>query len=140
MIMYRIFEKHAGIIVFIIAIIVLFLLKNKLCITKIENSLTDFLNIFSIFAGFLTTSVSILYSIQDKDFIKIAKTSGAYQDLLKLIYKTIGWCVLSIVAVIIAKLITADSVKLIALSICFGALSAVILAGFLFIKLMCLNK
>ncbi len=45
--MYRIFEKHAGIIVFIIAIIVLFLLKNKLCITKIENSLTDFLNIFS---------------------------------------------------------------------------------------------
>lgn len=73
--MYRIFEKHAGIIVFIIAIIVLFLLKNKLCITKIENSLTDFLNIFSIFAGFLTTSVSILYSIQDKDFIKIAKTS-----------------------------------------------------------------
>lgn len=138
--MYRIFEKHAGIIVFIIAIVVLFLLKNKLCITKIENSLTDFLNIFSIFAGFLTTSISILYSIQDKDFIKIAKTSGAYQDLLKLIYKTIGWCVLSIVAVIIAKLITADSVKLIALSICFGALSAVILAGFLFIKLMCLNK
>lgn len=93
-----------------------------------------------IFAGFLTTSISILYSIQDKDFIKIAKTSGAYQDLLKLIYKTIGWCVLSIVAVIIAKLITADSVKLIPLSICFGALSAVILAGFLFIKLMCLNK
>ena len=138
--MYRIFEKHAGIIVFIIAIIVLFLLKNKLCITKIENSLTDFLNIFSIFAGFLTTSVSILYSIQDKDFIITAKTSGAYQDLLNLIYKTIGCCVLSIVAVIIAKLITVDSVKLIALSICFGALSAVILTGFLFIKLMCLNK
>ena len=138
--MYRIFEKHAGAIVFVITIFVLFWLKNMLCMTKIESSLTDFLNIFSIFAGFLTTSISILYSIQDKDFIITAKTSGAYQDLLNLIYKAIGCCVLSFVAVIIAKLITVDSVKLIALSICFGALSAVILTGFLFIKLMCLNK
>ena len=138
--MYRIFEKHAGAIVFVITIFVLFWLKNMLCMTKIESSLTDFLNIFSIFAGFLTTSISILYSIQDKDFIITAKTSGAYQDLLNLIYKAIGCGVLSIVAVIIAKLITVDSVKLIALSICFGALSAVILTGFLFIKLMCLNK
>lgn len=138
--MYRIFEKHAGAIVFVITIFVLFWLKNMLCMTKIESSLTDFLNIFSIFAGFLTTSISILYSIQDKDFIITAKTSGAYQDLLNLIYKAIGCCVLSIVVVIIAKLITVDSVKLIALSICFGALSAVILTGFLFIKLMCLNK
>ncbi|MDY4993151.1 MAG: hypothetical protein SO069_07015 [Succinivibrio sp.] len=138
--MYRIFEKHAGAIVFVITIFVLFWLKNMLCMTKIESSLTDFLNIFSIFAGFLTTSISILYSIQDKDFIITAKTSGAYQDLLNLIYKAIGCCVLSIVAVIIAKLITVDSVKLIALSICFGALSAVILTGFLFIKLMRLNK
>ena len=138
--MYRIFEKHAGAIVFVITIFVLFWLKNMLCMTKIESSLTDFLNIFSIFAGFLTNSISILYSIQDKDFIITAKTSGAYQDLLNLIYKAIGCCVLSIVAVIIAKLITVDSVKLIALSICFGALSAVILTGFLFIKLMRLNK
>lgn len=138
--MYRIFEKHVGAIVFVIATFVLFWLKNMLCMTKIESSLTDFLNIFSIFAGFLTTSISILYSIQDKDFIITAKTSGAYQDLLNLIYKTIGCCVLSIVAVIIAKLVTVDSVKLIALSICFGALSSVILSGFLFIKLMCLNK
>lgn len=40
--MYRIFEKHAGAIVFVIAIFVLFWLKNMLCMAKIENSLTDF--------------------------------------------------------------------------------------------------
>lgn len=74
--------------------------------------------------------------IEVKIITKIAKTSGAYQDLLKLIYKTIGWCVLSILVVIFSKIIDVNYFKIIALSICFGGLTAVLYATFLFKKLM----
>nr|DAP84355.1 MAG TPA: hypothetical protein [Caudoviricetes sp.] len=133
-------EKYIGITVIAIAFAILYYLKEKLPLDKINVSLTDFLNIFSIFAGFLTTSISLLFSIQDKKFIKIAKTSGAYQQLLKYIYTTIAYCVVSISFVIFAKLISCDIFKILSLSVCFGSFAKVVLVGFLFIKLMECNS
>ena len=145
---YTFFEKHLAVISTLQMVIILSFFKDDLifCVDNsvltdlifcVDNSvLTDLIIAFSVFSIFLSKYISILCSLQNLKFIKIAKTSGAYQDLLKLIYKTIGWCVLSILVVIFSKIIDVNYFKIIALSICFGGLTAVLYATFLFKKLM----
>ena len=118
------FEKHLAVISTLQMVIILSFFKDDLIFCVDNSVLTDLIIAFSVFSIFLSKYISILCSLQNLKFIKIAKTSGAYQDLLKLIYKTIGWCVLSILVVIFS------------LSICFGGLNAVLYATFLFKKLM----
>lgn len=130
------FEKHLAVISTLQMVIILSFFKDDLIFCVDNSVLTDLIIAFSVFSIFLSKYISILYSLQNLKFIKIAKTSGAYQDLLKLIYKTIGWCVLSILVVIFSKIIDVNYFKIIALSICFGGLTAVLYATFLFKKLM----
>mgnify|MGYP004582085975 FL=1 len=130
------FEKHLAVISTLQMVIILSFFKDDLIFCVDNSVLTDLIIAFSVFSIFLSKYISILCSLQNLKFIKIAKTSGAYQDLLKLIYKTIGWCVLSILVVIFSKIIDVNFFKIIALSICFGGLNAVLYATFLFKKLM----
>ena len=130
------FEKHLAVISTLQMVIILSFFKDDLIFCVDNSVLTDLIIAFSVFSIFLSKYISILCSLQNLKFIKIAKTSGAYQDLLKLIYKTIGWCVLSILVVIFSKIIDVNYFKIIALSICFGGLTAVLYATFLFKKLM----
>lgn len=132
----HIFEKHLAVISTLQMVIILSFFKDDLIFCVDNSVLTDLIIAFSVFSIFLSKYISILCSLQNLKFIKIAKTSGAYQDLLKLIYKTIGWCVLSIFVVIFSKIIDVNYFKIIALSICFGGLTAVLYATFLFKKLM----
>lgn len=133
---YTFFEKHLAVISTLQMVIILSFFKDDLIFCVDNSVLTDLIIAFSVFSIFLSKYISILCSLQNLKFIKIAKTSGAYQDLLKLIYKTIGWCVLSILVVIFSKIIDVNYFKIIALSICFGGLTAVLYAIFLFKKLM----
>ena len=130
------FEKHLAVISTLQMVIILSFFKDDLIFCVDNSVLTDLIIAFSVFSIFLSKYISILCSLQNLKFIKIAKTSGAYQDFLKLIYKTIGWCVLSILVVIFSKIIDVNYFKIIALSICFGGLTAVLYATFLFKKLM----
>ena len=129
---YTFFEKHLAVISTLQMVIILSFFKDDLIFCVDNSVLTDLIIAFSVFSIFLSKYISILCSLQNLKFIKIAKTSGAYQDLLKLIYKTIGWCVLSILVVIFSKIIDVNYFKIIALSICFGGLTAVLYAAFLF--------
>lgn len=133
---YTFFEKHLAVISTLQMVIILSFFKDDLIFCVDNSVLTDLIIAFSVFSIFLSKYISILCSLQNLKFIKIAKTSGAYQDLLKLIYKNIGWCVLSILVVIFSKIIDVNYFKIIALSICFGGLTAVLYATFLFKKLM----
>lgn len=133
---YTFFEKHLAVISTLQMVIILSFFKDDLIFCVDNSVLTDLIIAFFVFSIFLSKYISILCSLQNLKFIKIAKTSGAYQDLLKLIYKTIGWCVLSILVVIFSKIIDVNYFKIIALSICFGGLTAVLYATFLFKKLM----
>lgn len=133
---YTFFEKHLAVISTLQMVIILSFFKDDLIFCVDNSVLTDLIIAFSVFSIFLSKYISILCSLQNLKFIKIAKTSGAYQDLLKLIYKTIVWCVLSILVVIFSKIIDVNYFKIIALSICFGGLTAVLYATFLFKKLM----
>lgn len=138
--MSKFIEKYIRIVVFALSFTVLFFMRNIIDANTIDNLLYGFLNITSIFAGFLTASVVVMISEQNKEFIKIAKTSGAYQMLLRYIYVAIIYCVISIILVVFAKLFVFDILKLFALSVCFGSFASALLAEFLFVKLMKLNS
>lgn len=114
---YTFFENHLAVISTLQMVIILSFFKDDLIFCVDNSVLTDLIIAFSVFSIFLSKYISILCSLQNLKFIKIAKTSGAYQDLLKLIYKTIGWCVLSILVVIFSKIIDVNYFKIIALSI-----------------------
>ena len=138
--MSKFIEKYVRIVVFAIWFAILFVLRDTIDVKAVDDLLYGFLNISSIFTGLLTVSLMILISEQNKEFIKIAKTSGAYQMLLRYIYVAIIYCVISILLVIFAKLLAFEILKLFALSVCFGSFSSALLAEFLFVKLMKLNS
>lgn len=138
--MYKYVEKYIRIIVFAISFTILFFMGDVIDAKTIDDLLYGFLNITSIFAGFLAASMVVLISEQNKEFIKIAKTSGAYQMLLQYIFVAIIYCVISILLIVFAKLFVFEILKLFALSVCFGSFSSALLAEFLFVKLMKLNS
>ena len=138
--MSKFIEKYIRIVVFAISFAILFVMRDTIDVKAVDDLLCGFLNITSIFTGLLTVSLMILISEQNKEFIKIAKTSGAYQMLLRYICVAIIYCVISILLVIFAKLLVFEILKLFALSVCFGSFSSALLAEFLFVKLMKLNS
>ena len=138
--MYKYVEKYIRIVVFAISFTILFFMRDVIDAETIDDLLYGFLNITSIFAGFLAASIVVLISEQNKEFIKIAKTSGAYQMLLQYIYVAIIYCVISILLVVFAKLFVFEILKLFALSVCFGSFSSALLAEFLFVKLIKLDS
>ena len=138
--MSKFIEKYIRIVVFVISFAILFFMRDTIDVKSVDDLLYGFLNITLIFAGLLIASVVILISEQNKEFIKIAKTSGAYQMLLRYIYVAIIYCIISILLVVFAKLLAFEILKLFALSVCFGSFSSALLAEFLFVKLMKLNS
>lgn len=138
--MSKFIEKYTWIVVITITFSFLYFIRDELKVDTLNDLLTCFLNIFSIFIGFLTVSLSVLFSTQDKEFIKIAKTSGAYQQLFRYIYIAIAYCILAILLVISSKLLAFDVLKIFSLSVCFGSFSSALLAGYLFVMLMECNS
>lgn len=138
--MSKFIEKYIRIVVFAISFTILFFMRDAIDVKTVDDLLYGFLSITLIFAGLLTVSLMILISEQNKEFIKIAKTSGAFQMLFRYIYVAIIYCIISILIVVFAKLLAFEILKLFALSVCFGNFSSALLAEFLFVKLMKLNS
>ncbi len=138
--MSKFIEKYIRIITFVVTFTLLYFMNDVITVSSIDSLLTSFLSILSIFTCFLIGVAATLLSNQDKRFIKIAKTSGAYQMLLHCTYVAIVYCVLSIPFAIVAELLTSGILKLVSLSVCFGSFSSALLIGYLFIKLMECNS
>lgn len=138
--MSKFIEKYIRIVVFVISFAILFFMRDAIDVKTVDDLLYGFLSITLIFAGLLTVSLMILITEQNKEFIKIAKTSGAFQMLFRYIYVAIIYCIISILIVVFAKLLAFEILKLFALSVCFGNFSSALLAEFLFVKLMKLNS
>lgn len=51
-----------------------------------------FFTIFAVLLGFISASLSIFFSIQDRKFIKTLKTSGAFGGIIKYHYRSMLWC------------------------------------------------
>lgn len=69
-----------------------------------------FFTIFSIFCGFITTSLSILFSLQERQSIKILKTSGAFSEIIDYHWKAIIWSLVAIVIAFIALFLPTYSI------------------------------
>lgn len=132
-------EKYIRIIVFSISFILLYSSHDIINPDAINNLLSSLSIASLIIISFLIVSMANLISSQDCDFIKIAKTSGAYQMLLKYIHTSVMYCVISILFVVLVELFTFEILKIIALSVCFGSLSSALLAEYLYIKLLKCN-
>ena len=138
--MTRYIEKYTGIATFVTSFIILFFMRNEIDEDSVNNLLFGFSNIISLVAVFLFTSVLVLIFNEGKKFIEIAKTSGAYQDLLRYILITAICCVISIALLTFAKLFELELLKLFAISVCFGSFTTALLVEFLFVKLMKLKS
>jgi len=64
----------------------------------ISNIYTVF---FSVASGFIATSLSILFTVQDKDFIRSLKTSNAFYEIVDYHWKALGWSVFAILSAFI---------------------------------------
>lgn len=138
--MSKFIENNIRIITFVVTFALLYFMNDVITVNSIDAILTSFLGILSVFTCLLIGIAAKLLSDQDKRFIKIAKTSGAYQMLLRSTYVAIVYCVISIPFAIVAELLACGVLKLVILSVCFGSFSSALLVGYLFIKLMECNS
>lgn len=132
-------EKYIRIIVFSISFILLYSSHNIINPDAINNLLSSLSIACLIIISFLIVSMANLISSQYCDFIKIAKTSGTYQMLLKYMHTSVMYCIISILFVVLVELFTFEILKIIALSVCFGSLSSALLAEYLYMKLLKCN-
>lgn len=68
----------------------------------ISNAL---ITIFSIIIGFVFTAVSIMFSVQDRDFMKKLKQSGTYRSVVRYHWSSIRWCFSVIIMSIIIMIV-----------------------------------
>lgn len=132
-------EKYIRIVVFSISFALLYFLHDTISSDTLDNLLSGLLIACLIIISFLIVSMANLMSLQDSNFSKLAKTPRACQMLLKYMYTSVMYCIISILFVVLVELFTFEILKIIALSICFGSLSSALLAEYLYIKLLKCN-
>lgn len=76
------------------------LMLNPLDITasQIKDLSNAFFIIFSISCGFTSTSLSILFTLQDRRPVKILKTSNAFYEIIDFHWRAIAWTFIAILS------------------------------------------
>lgn len=101
-----------------------------------------FFVIFSISCGFISTSLSILFTLQDRRAVKSLKTSGAFRDIVSYHWRAILWCLTAIIFALLFLLTQYYFKELNCLSgqVMFsagcGAFLAVLRVVYLFVKVL----
>lgn len=126
----RFFERHYPSLGCCLGICLLYLYPFVITEPQAQALCNAFFTIFSICCGFISTSLSILFSLQERQSIKILKTSGAFSEIIDYHWMAIFWCLLSIVSAFIVIFLPKSSVLdcsivNIMLAIGFGGLLAV---------------
>ena len=80
--MSRNFEQFHPILSTLLIIIILYIFNIKLGDSLLNDISNYIITIFSIFCGFSATSLSILFTIQDKDIIKKMKSFGTFYEII----------------------------------------------------------
>ena len=64
-----------------------------------------FFTIFSICCGFVSTSLSILFSFSDRRSVKGMKSSGVFDEIILFHWKAIGWSFAAIIGAFLSVLL-----------------------------------
>ncbi len=108
----RIKEKYISIIIFFITLISLLLLSQlksdlyDLYLTEDLISIlsNDILVLLSISIGFFISSLTYLFSMKDTKSGKTMRSSGAYNDVIKLYISAVKWSALGIIVTIFVRI------------------------------------
>lgn len=77
---------------------------------KITGTANALLTIYAIILGFVSTAISILFSVQDRKFMRTLKTSGAYHEIIKYHWSAMRWCFIVVLISITIVIIGDNSV------------------------------
>lgn len=130
-------EKYTPIILSVIVLCVLLYMEFNLAVDVRKTISNELITMFSIFFGFISSSLSILCSMQDKDFIKGMKTTGAYSEIIEYHWKAIFASSISIVIAFFSTLscdwyFLTDFIDEILLSVSIGAFASILRVVYLF--------
>lgn len=87
----------------VLACVSTFFAGNNFIAAHSQHIASAFFTIFSVFFGFIAASLSILFSIQDKRFVKTLKSAGTFSIILKYHIRA---CLLNFLAIACAFLTT----------------------------------
>lgn len=99
------FEKLYPTAVFFVAIVTQVYYRLSIPFAHFQPISNALVTIFSIIVGFVFTAVSIMFSVQDRDFMKKLKQSGTYANVVKYHWSSIRWCFSVIVMSIIIMIV-----------------------------------
>lgn len=111
----------------------------------ISSIINAFFVIFSIFCGFISTSLSILFSLQDRRAIKKMKDSNAFYEIIVFHWRAILWCAAAIImafAMLFSPKFSFLGVTCldVMFSVGVGACSAVYRVIYFFVRILQLDK
>lgn len=105
-----------------------------------------FFIIFSICCGFISTSLSILFTLQDRRSVKSLKSSGAFKDIISFHWRALLWCFIAILGafgVLLAQSYSGQASPYFGygmISVGIGAVLAVFRVIHLFVRILQLNN
>lgn len=111
-------------------------------VSTISNA---FFIIFSICFGFISTSISILFTLQDRMSVKTLKTSNAFYEIITFHWKAILACFLSISSAIMVSIFPSFVIfgcQLVFIMLSFGtcAVLSVFRVIYMFVRILQLDK
>lgn len=107
----------------------------------------SFAAIFAVFVGFITTSISIFFSAQDKQFIKSMKSSGSFAMIVSYHHMAIMWCSVAVVASLVCTVFCDNcsnnnfvtAIKGVMFSTSFAAFVSMVRVGYFYKKIILRN-
>jgi len=140
-------ERNGPIAVSLLSFLLLNLFRiyvQEIHIPQIANA---FFTIYAVLLGFISASLSIFFSIQDRKFIKSLKTSGAFKAIIKYHYKAIIWCICALLIAFIVTISTGNKaifdckiIGRILVSIGIGAMLAFYRVAYMLCKVLSLDS
>ncbi len=129
-----------------IAMLVLLLYKNIVfSIEVVQAVCSAFFTIFSICCGFTSTSLSIIFTLQDRGTIRKLKTSNVFYEIIAYHWNAIIWCFMTILTtflVVISSILKISHIipSYIMCAVGVGALLTVYRVIHLFVRVLSLDK
>jgi len=102
-----VFERYVPELFFLSTVVLAYLFPENMP-GNTKDLATSFAAIFAVFLGFITTSISIFFSAQDKPFVKSMKTSGAFSMIVNYHHLAIIWCSIAVFVSLVCTVICQD--------------------------------
>lgn len=140
-------ERYSPIAGSLLSFLVLIKFNISVQEAHIPQIASAFFTIYAVLLGFISASLSIFFSIQDRKFIKTMKSSGAFKAIIKYHYCSIIWCMCAILIAFTVTISTGNEaifncafVSKILISIGIGAMLSFLRVTYLLCRVLSLDS